>query len=106
MRRSKTKEGIHSLPPISRQVFSCLLESRALSRVMVTWEDKHHHSKYPPLPSFSPRFICWSWCHMVQNIPLVSWDQLPQMCPLPTSYAPPPTCRWGGVRSRKDLGSV
>jgi len=46
---SKAK-WIHSLLPIGRQVFNHLQESRAQSRIMVTWEDKHHHSESPPLP--------------------------------------------------------
>jgi len=37
---SKAKQGICSLLPIGRQVCSHLPESRALSRVTVTWENK------------------------------------------------------------------
>ena len=40
---------------------------------------------------------------MVWNIPLVSWGQLSQLCPLTTSCAPPAPCWRGGVRSRKGL---
>jgi len=45
---SEAKQGIHSLLPISRQMFSHLQESRAPSRLMLTWEDKCHHSDVPP----------------------------------------------------------
>ena len=37
-------------------MFSHLQESRALSQVTVTWEDKRLHSECPPFPSF-PGFI-------------------------------------------------
>ena len=53
-------------------MLSHLQESRALSHVTVAWEDKHHRSKCPLLPSF-PQFICWAWCHIAWKIPLVSW---------------------------------
>jgi len=36
---SKATQGIHSLLPIGRRVFSHLQESRAPSRVTDTWED-------------------------------------------------------------------
>jgi len=38
MHASKAKQGLHSLLPIRRQVFSHLKESRAPSHVTVTWE--------------------------------------------------------------------
>ena len=53
---SKASQGINSLPPIGRQVFSHPQKSRAPSHVMVTWEGKHHRSKRPPLPYSSPSF--------------------------------------------------
>jgi len=40
---SKAKQGIHSLPPIGRQMFIHSQENRAPSHVTVTWEDKCHH---------------------------------------------------------------
>ena len=86
---SKAKPGIHSPLPMGRQVFSHLQESRAPSRVMGSWEDKHHNSKHPSLPSSSPSFIGWAWRHIAWNIPWVSWGQLSQLCPLPTPCAPP-----------------
>jgi len=55
---SKANQGFDSLLPVSRQVFSQLQESRAPSHITVTWEDKCHHSKCPPLASVSPSFIC------------------------------------------------
>ena len=86
---SKAKQGIHSLLPISRQVFSHLQESRAVSCATITWEDKCHHSKCDPFLSSSPCFICWAWHPMAWNIPWVCWDQLSQLCPLPASPASP-----------------
>ena len=37
----------------------------------------------------SPQFIYWAWHHVLWNIPLASLGQVPWLCPLPTSYAPP-----------------
>lgn len=67
------KQGIHSVLPIGRQVFSHLQQSRVPSHMTVTWENKCHHSKHPPLPPPSPYFIDWAWCQMVWNVP---FDQL------------------------------
>jgi len=54
-----------------------------------------------------PQFYYWVWCRTVWNIPLVSWGQQCQLCPLSTSCAPPVSTRWwGGVRSRKGLDCV
>jgi len=55
---SKAEQGIHSLLPIGRKVFSHLQQSRALSRVTATWEDKHHHSKVPLFPLLPAAFYC------------------------------------------------
>lgn len=53
MYRSKAKQGINYLFPMGRQVFSDLWESRAPSCIMMTGEDKHHHSACHPIPCFS-----------------------------------------------------
>ena len=103
MHASKAKPEIRSLLAISRQLFSHRQESRAPACLMVTWEDKCHHSKRPCVLSSFLSFTCWTWHHMVWNIPLVSWGQLSQLCPLPALCA---TCWWGGGRSRKGLDSV
>jgi len=58
MQASKAKQGIHSLLPISRQVFNHVQESRAPSCIMVPWEGKRHPSKHPTLPPPSSGFIC------------------------------------------------
>ena len=42
-----------------------------------------------PLQANSLQFIYWAWHHVVWNIPSASWGQLPWLCPLPTSCAPP-----------------
>jgi len=57
MHISKAKQGIQSLLPMGRQVYSHLQESRALSRVMITWEDKRHHSKSLPFLLLSPPLL-------------------------------------------------
>jgi len=44
---SKAKRGINSLLPISRQISSCFLESRAGTCMAVAWEDKHHNHECP-----------------------------------------------------------
>ena len=87
MHANKAKQGIHSLLPIGRQVFSHLQESRAPSRVTVTWEDKRHHAQCPPPSFFFPQLIYWAWRHMVWNSPLASLGQLSWLCPLPASCA-------------------
>ena len=55
MHASKAKQGIHSPLAISRQMFSHLQESRAPSCLMVTWEDKCHHSEHLPPSFFFPQ---------------------------------------------------
>ena len=86
---SKAKQGIHSPLPTSRQVFRHLQESRAPSCIAVTWEDRRSHSELPPsLSPSSPSFYCWAPSHAVWDIPFLSWGQLSQLCPLPTSCAP------------------
>lgn len=79
-------------------------ESRALSHIMLTWEDKLHHSKCPPSPS-SPSSICWAWHHglaypcgyLGSAVLIVSLDIF--MCT-------PSLLWWDGVRSRRGLNSV
>ena len=78
---SKAKQGIHSLLPIDGQVFSHLQESRAPSHITVIGKTKAVTPNVPYFPSSFPH-------HMVRNIPFVSWGQLSQLCPLPTSSAP------------------
>lgn len=52
----KTKHRIHSLPPISRQMFSYFLERKASLCMMVIWEDKHRDMERSS-PSFLQAFI-------------------------------------------------
>ena len=54
---SKSKQGMYSLLPIGRQVFSHSQESRAPSHVTVTLEDKTASLRIFPLPSSSPSFL-------------------------------------------------
>ena len=99
---NKAKQIIHSLLPISGQVFRPLQESSAASCVTVACEEKRHRSECLPLPASSPSVTCW--CHTAWGDPLVSWGQLPQLCPLPASVHPP-THSWvgGGWEAEKAL---
>lgn len=92
---------------MGRQVFSPPQDSRAPIHIMVSWEDKCRHSKCPFLPPSSPAFIHWAWCHVGWNIPVITWTELPQLCPLPNPCNPSKTsCWWDTVRSRKGLDTV
>jgi len=79
---SKTKQGIHSLLPISRQGFSHPQDSRAPSHITVTWEDKHH----PVTPNLPPFLLLSPALHAKHNViwhgisPSVSWGQLSRLC--------------------------
>ena len=99
---SKAKQGTHSLLPIGGQVFSHLQESRAPSRITVTWADKRHHLEHPPLPPSSPQLSMLSVTSYGMEYPLVSWGQLSRLCPLPTSCAPPAysLVGWGEKQKR------
>ena len=81
---TKTKERIHSLVAISRQLFSHLQESRASSHITLTWENKGHNSIYHPLlPSF-PRFIAE---HNITGYAISLWSvgvPCPSLLPTPT----------------------
>jgi len=100
---SKAKSGIHSLLPISKQVFNHVQESRAPSDITVTWQYKYHNSKCPPFPSSSHSFLCWAWYLMVCDILLVSWGQLcsPILSQLTVHHQP---THWqGSLRGREAL---
>lgn len=85
---SKAKGWIHPPLLMGRKEHSPLQDSRAPSG-QVTWEDKHHLFKYPPLPTSSPSLIYWAWFHRAWTPLLVSWGQLSKLCPLPCA---PPAC--------------
>lgn len=62
LQAKKTNQGINSLLPMSRQVFSRPQESRVSSHITVTWEDKHHHSKHLMLllPTlYTEHYVIW-----------------------------------------------
>lgn len=96
----KANPGIDS--PLSRQVFSHPLESRAPARVMVTWEDKVRHSKHPLL---LPPFY-WARWQMVCNIPLVSWGHPGCVSSHPPRHPHLPHQLGKWMKSRKGPGSV
>lgn len=71
-----------------------------------TWEDKHHCSEHPLLSSSpSPGFICWTWSHMIWNIPCIRWGHLSQLCPLPT-LPPQPSHRWVEWEAEKHCSTI
>lgn len=72
--------------PMGQQVFSHVQEIRAPSQIMVTWKINITNSS---VPSSSPHFTCWAWCHMVWNIPLIIWGHLSWLRLLPASQIPP-----------------
>lgn len=51
--------------------------------------DLHRQTPSLCLPYFSRSFIHWAWCHMVWDIPVVSYGQLSHLCPLLAFCAPP-----------------
>ena len=97
---SKANQGIHSLLPIGRQVFSHLQESKATSRVMVTWEDKRHHSECPLPSSFFPQLCMLSVTSYGMEYPFGQLGHLSQPCHLPAFRAS------GSMRSQKVLGCL
>jgi len=102
----KAQQLIHSLLPISRWVFSHFQESGASSCVAVTWEDKCHHSEYPPFLLFTPTFIAERYiiCYGISLWPVGV------ICPgsVPSQLLVQSQCThcWGSVRSGKGLDSV
>lgn len=86
MQAKQIMEFIHHFP--WGQVFSHLQNSQATSGVMVTWLEKHHHSKCPCFLSF-PCFISWAWYNMLWNSSLVSLGQLSSPWPFQNSCGPP-----------------
>lgn len=53
----------------------------------------------------SSQIYCWA-CYIVYDIIFVSLGQLLQLCPLPISCRPQPTCWWCRVRNRENLDAV
>jgi len=64
--QGKAKQGINSLLPISRQELSHLQESRAPSRIKVTWDDRCCNSEHPTLP---PQLLLLSTASYVMGSP-------------------------------------
>jgi len=98
---SKAKQGIHSLFSMGRQVFSYLQESRAPSRIAVTWEDKSHNSKRPsflllPPALYADHDVIWYGISL-----WLAGVSCPSCVPSQLLVHPQPTLWWSGVRSRK-----
>lgn len=73
---------------------------------MLTWEDKHHHSKCLPLPSSSSPALYAEHDAMWYGMSLGTWSQIFQLCPFPASCAIQAPLWWGDMRSRKGVDSV
>lgn len=54
-----------------------------------TPSNSHPGSWKLPFFFYYPRFYCWAWSYMVQNITLTSSGQLSCLWPLPPSCSPP-----------------
>ena len=63
---SKAKRESQWLLPISRQMSSQCLQSRALAHVMVAWEDKHHNPKCALPPLFPELLLLSMMLHGIQ----------------------------------------
>jgi len=99
---SKTKQGIHSLLPIGRQVFSHLQESRVQS--CVTGVGKTNATTpINPLPSFFfPQLFISEHDVIRHGISLCSVGVSCSGCVISQLLVlPQPPRWWGGVRSRK-----
>ena len=93
---SKANQGIHSPLPIGRQAFSHLQESGAPPCVMVTWEDKCHHSKHSSLPPALYAEHDVIWCGIIlQSVGVSCPGCVPSQLlvyPQPTTKHHPATC--------------
>lgn len=97
---SKAKQGIHPLLWIS-----CSATSRKQHPwcVMVTWKDKHCHSKHPLLLSHS--LYSWAWCHKLCDLPLTILSAV--LAASSKLLAHPQPSHWqDSMRIRKDLDSL
>lgn len=77
---------------MGRQVSS--QESRALSCIIVNWEDKCLHSESSLLPSF-PSFMCPAWCHMVWESLWSAGVHLYTLCTTPGAPPASSLMEWG-----------
>jgi len=103
---SKAIQGIHSLLPIGRQVFSHLQEHRTPTFIIVTWQDKCHNSKCLPFLPLPPASIAE---HDVIWYGKFLWSaevSYPVYIPVQLCVDPLLTHWHGSVRSRKDLNSM
>lgn len=100
--------GVNLPLPLCRQVFSYPQESRALSCVVVTWEDKCHHSEPPPHSILFPAVIYAKHDALWYRMFLCSGgNNCPsRVCSLPIFVQPQLTHWWSEVRSRKALDSI
>jgi len=93
----QNKESIPCFPWAGKCGSSHPKESRASSRVTVTWGDKCCHSKCLPLPSSPPRFIRCVTSYGMEH----PWGQLSQPCPPLASCAPPASSLLGRREEQK-----
>lgn len=92
--RSKAKQGIASPLPMAGQVFIHGQENGAPLPFMVTCEDKHHHSKSPPLS------FLFLQCYTLSTV--LSGMEYP-LGELESALYPQPPHWWGSVKRRKGL---
>jgi len=85
VQKSKAKQGIQVLLPISRQVLTIPRKAGLHRAQHLLWKT---NAITPNIP-LSPSFYWWAWHHMLWDIPLVSWGHLFQLGLLPISCAPP-----------------
>ena len=75
------------------QVFSRLQESRAPSRVTVTWEDKRHHSERPP-------FLLLPQLYVLSTTPYGTEQPFGQLGSAVLAVPPPSfSCTWQSTGS-------
>lgn len=99
MHTNKTNQGIHSPLPIGRQVCSHPHESRAPLHVMLTWDDKCHHTSSPSF-FFSQLYTLRIWYRICLGSDGVSSSGcVPSQI---FAHSEPPHW-WGGLRGREGL---
>lgn len=95
---SKAKEGITALLPISRQISSCFLASRASACMALAWKYKHRDHEYPHFLLCHLSDHCWALRPVFWNTPLVGAGCLSQLCHQSHAHSQP--VHWSGAGQR------
>lgn len=101
MQAKQTRELIHCFPWTSRSPAISRRAGPYHTYLMVTRENKHRHSKRPPLHPSSPHYIHWAWCSIAWDIPLVVGVTCPGCISSQLPQHPHP-----GVAAQEGLDSV